>query len=293
VFFHAGALYLLGTTTEYGFTVIRRSMDGGKSWTTPTDAANGLLHGDGGYHCAPGPILRHRGRLWRAMEDAQGPGGWGVRFRSFMMSIPEDADPLQAENWINSNRLGRNPEWLEGRFGGWLEGNAVATPEGRVVNLLRVDFRENEEKAAWVEVSEDGRHVSFDPENDFFVFPGGCKKFTIRYDPTSNRYWSLANYVPPAYRQGKPERTRNTLALISSADLRHWDVRQIVLHHPDAQHHGFQYSDWLFEGDDLIAVVRTAHDDGLGGAHNQHDANFLTFHRIPRFRESGVEEQEG
>ena len=48
--------------------------------------------------------------------------------------------------------------------------------------------------------------------------------------------------------------------------------------------HAFQYVDWQFERDDLIAVSRTAFDDAFGGAANQHDANYLTFHRIERFR---------
>ena len=54
---------------------------------------------------------------------------------------------------------------------------------------------------------------------------------------------------------------------------------------PDQAKHGYQYPDFLIEGADLIATVRTAHDDGLGGAHNQHDANFLTFHRWKNFRQ--------
>ena len=33
--------------------------------------------------------------------------------------------------------------------------------------------------------------------------------------------------------------------------------------HPDVKNHGFQYVDWLFEGDDLIAACRTAFDDDL------------------------------
>jgi hypothetical protein len=74
--------------------------------------------------------------------------------------------------------------------------------------------------------------------------------------------------------------TRNTLALVSSEDLRKWQVRAVVLEHPDVSHHGFQYVDWLFDGDDLIAVSRTA----FGDAHNCHDANYLTFHRIRDYR---------
>lgn len=114
--------------------------------------------------------------------------------------------------------------------------------------------------------------------------PGGAKKFTIRFDPRTNAYWSLTNPV-----MGHTERNagsvRNTLALLRSDDLIHWQIRCILLHHPDVVHHGFQYPDWVFEGDDLIAAIRTAHDDGLGGARNAHDANYLTFHRFENFRD--------
>ena len=81
---------------------------------------------------------------------------------------------------------------------------------------------------------------------------------------------------------------RNTLALMRSKDLRAWEIRRIMLHHPDSVNHGFQYVEWLFEGGDIIFASRTAYDDGLGGAHRQHDANYLTFHRI-----EGVREPEG
>jgi len=77
---------------------------------------------------------------------------------------------------------------------------------------------------------------------------------------------------------------RNTLALTCSSDLRSWDVRCVLLYHSDPARHGFQYPDWLFDGDDIVAALRTAYDDGLGGARNAHDANFLTFHRVRAFR---------
>jgi hypothetical protein len=73
--------------------------------------------------------------------------------------------------------------------------------------------------------------------------------------------------------------------LTSSKDLKNWTIRSILLYHPDNLKHGFQYSDWLFDGQDIIAVVRTAFDDAEGGAHNKHDANFLTFHRWRNFRQ--------
>lgn len=289
LFTHHDALYIIGTSREHGFAVIRRSVDGGKNWTSPADANSGLLLGDAKYHCAPVPVVVHAGRIWRAMEDAMGPDGWGSHFRAFMMSAPVDADLLKATNWTVSTRLGRNPEWLNKQFGGWLEGNAVVTPGGGIVDFLRVDSRNPEERAAMIHISADGKTATFDPAADFIDFPGGCKKFTIRFDPVSKYYWTLSNYVPPAEYNDHPERTRNTLALARSENLRNWTVRVVLLHHPDSKTHAFQYVDWLIDGEDIIAVARTAYDDNTGGAANQHDANYLTFHRFKNFRRLGAE----
>jgi len=284
LFAHRGALYLLGTSREYGHAVIRRSGDGGRTWTEPRDSRTGLLLGDGKYHCAPVPVVVHGGRIWRAMEDAMGPGGWGLHFRAFVMSAPEDADLLDGASWTATNRIGRDPAWLGGAFGGWLEGNAVVTPDGKVANVLRVDVPALPEKAAIALVSADGKTLTFDPGTGFVDFPGGAKKFAIRRDPRGGLYWTLAS--PASHEPGrKPGSVRNVLALASSPDLRAWTVRAEVLRHPDPVRHGFQYVEWLFDGDDLIAACRTAGDDGLGGAHNAHDANFLTFHRIEGFRD--------
>jgi len=284
LFVHRDAVYIMGTTSEYGFLGIRRSTDSGETWTTPADANSGLLLNDGKYHTAPVPVVVHAGRIWRAMEDAQGPDGWGHHFRAFMMSAPEDGDLLDAKNWTFSNRIGWDPQLLDGKFGGWLEGNAVVAPDGKIVDILRVDHPDANERAAILEVSADGKQMNFDAAKDFIDFPGGAKKFTIRRDPNDGSYWSLANYVPPDKRGPKPATIRNTLALINSKDLRSWEIRKILLDHPDPVKHGFQYADWLFDGEDIIAVVRTAFDDEFGGAVRQHDANYMTFHRFTGFR---------
>jgi hypothetical protein len=285
LFVHAGKLYLMGTSKEYGFTVIRRSTDGGRTWTEPKDAQTGLLLGDAKYHCAPVPVVAHNGRLWRAMEEYTGPT-WG-HFKSFVMSAPAGADLLDAANWTTTNRLDGNRDWLDGKFGGWLEGNVVVTPAGKLVNMLRVEHPDYNEFAATVLISDDGKTGTFDPATGFARFPGGAKKFTIRFDRTSKKYWTLANHVPKEFRVGdlKPARVRNTLWLCSSDDLKTWTIAdRPTLHHPDPKNHGFQYVDWLFDGDDLIALVRTAHDEPNGVAHNAHDANYLTFHRVKAFR---------
>jgi hypothetical protein len=98
LFMHGQGLYLMGTSRQDGDTIIRRSAGGGRTWTQPRDRDSGLLLADGRYHCAPVPVVVHAGRLWRAMEDVRGPDGWGRNFRTFMLSVPADADLLRADN---------------------------------------------------------------------------------------------------------------------------------------------------------------------------------------------------
>jgi hypothetical protein len=279
LFIHRDAVYLLGTDKHHGRVLIRRSTDSGHTWSEPAVLAEGQ------WHTAPMPVIEHEGRLWRAVEDAHTSDKWGERYRARMMSAAADADLLDPRSWTFSDALARDPSWLDHDFAAWLEGNAVADPAGNLVNVLRVDNSRLPEKAAIVRVSKDGRSASFDPAKDFIDFPGGAKKFTIRRDPAGKGYWSLATLVPERHAAaGKPAGIRNTLALVQSDDLRRWDIRSLLLYHPDVAKHGFQYVDWHFDGDDLVATCRTAWDDAEGGARNNHDANFLTFHRWKNFR---------
>jgi hypothetical protein len=284
LFTHRGALYLMGTTREYGACVIRRSTDGGFTWSTPADAAHGLLLADAMYHCAPVPLLAHNGRLWRGMEEYTGPK-WGS-FKAFLMSIDEDADLLNAAYWRCTNRIGVSADWLDGCVGGILEGNALLTPDGEVADVLRVHHPGWHEQAALMTVSADGGTLCFDPAAGFLPLPGGAKKFTIRWDAPSRRYWALLNPAPADPIPGlRPDQVRNQLVLASSPDLLAWHTHRTLLSHPDAARVGFQYVDWLFDGADILAAVRTAYPEPDGTpAHNAHDANYLCFLRVPDFR---------
>lgn len=291
LFVHNSSLYLMGL--GHRSVVIRQSTDGGKTWTVPADNNKGLILSSGRFSTAPTPVLVHEGRIWRAMEVVAKQGRWAIDHHPFMLSAAVDSDLLRADSWTPSNSVPTDVRWLDGTFGGWLEGNAVAAPDREVVIILRVHYQGYEgNKAAMVKVSRDGKATHFEPVSGFIGFPGGAKKFTIRFDPASDQYWSLTNFVPKKHRHGgghlhpggNPESTRNTLVLISSPDLHEWSIRSILLYHPDTAKHGFQYVDWQFDGNDIVAVSRTAFDDGFGGAHDMHDANYLTFHRVVDFR---------
>ena len=307
LFVHRDNVYLMGTTHYYGSIVIRRSEDGGFTWTNPEDAKSGLLfEGASGleppnYHCSGMPLLTHEGRLYGAFEDVRRPavpipGTGGVLgntgIQSFVLSIPEADDLLDASNWGMSNKLDLGPEhapedWQKPLDLNWREGNVMVAPNGEIWNILCVKSQPHVpgqvEIAAVVKVSQDGRRVSFDPETGLIDFPGGKSKFVIRKDEVTGTYWTLTNNVT------RPElrHQRNVLSLYDSPDLVHWRRKATLLEDdlglsPEESDRltGFQYADWEFDGDDIYYLLRTAYD----GAHNNHDANRITFHRIKNFR---------
>ncbi|HUT01840.1 MAG TPA: hypothetical protein VM031_05260 [Phycisphaerae bacterium] len=292
LFVHDGSVYTLGTSARYGSVVIRRSDDGGLTWTQPLDEHSGLLLAGGNgtaapnYHTAPVPVLIKDGRIYRALEDND-PLNWPGGFQSFVVSADLSSNLLEASSWTVSNKLGFNPAWVPAGWTtsspGWLEGNVVEAPNGEIWNILRFNADPEVDKAAIVRVSADGTLVTFDPANGFIDFPGGGHKFTIRRDPVTGLYFTLVNdNTDPNY----PSQ-RNLLSLFASADLIIWEHLTTLLEDDQdllwAQSvalTGFQYADWQFDGDDLIYLVRTAYD----GAPNYHDANRVTFHRLEDFR---------
>ena len=303
LFLHGDHLYIIGVSREFGDIVIRRSEDGGYTWTRPADARSGLLFEGGAaqelpnYHGSAMPVLNHRGRLYTTFEDARRPntvipGSGGIRgvtgIQAFVISVAADADLLDASNWVMSNKLDLNadhaPEgWPEMLDLNWREGSLAVTPAGEIWSMMCVKGRPQVEKTAIVKVDADGRRVSFDPSTGLIDFPGGMTKFTIRQEETTGIYWTLTNpnMNPDFVNQ------RNVLALYSSDDLGSWKRRATILEddsdlspEESAERTGFQYASWQFDGADIVFALRTAYN----GAANYHDSNRITFHRIRDFR---------
>ncbi|MFN2203866.1 MAG: sialidase family protein [Caldilineaceae bacterium] len=293
LFLHRGDVYLLGCSQQYGSIVVRRSTDGGYTWTHPSDAHTGLIaqggfyHSPPNYHCAPTPVLAANGRLYKAFEDCD-PCVWGSGFRSLVISAHEDGDLLEAASWQMSNKLAYDPGWTPSEWGtlenpGWLEGNVVETPHGGLCNVLRFNAVPLADKAAIVDIGDDGGLLAFEPATGLIDFPGGQSKFTIRRDIVTGLYLTISNNNTSP----KSPRQRNVLSLHKSADLRAWvHVKTLLQDDADLTVEesirtvGFQYVDWQFDGDNLLYLVRTAY----GGAHNYHDSNRITFHTLGNFR---------
>ena len=79
---------------------------------------------------------RNREAMWRGLERRDPPTGWGVNFRAGMMSARVDANLIDSANWTFSNFLPGDTNWLSGAFRGWLEGNAVATRDGKLIDAV-------------------------------------------------------------------------------------------------------------------------------------------------------------
>ncbi len=283
LFVHRGHLYMLSTSTEYGALLIRRSEDGGETWSAPTEIIPAGSREKGGPHKAPVPVVEYEGRLWSAVEH----GSWKLGAHDAgVVSVPVDADLLDPRSWTVTPFLKYDPSWpgaVSGTGPSVLEGNIVVAPDGELVNFLR--YQTNKGKPDYgraVMLKVDRRNPAASPTFGRIVdFHGNMSKFTIAFDPVTRHYFSLVNRVTT----DNPGQ-RNILTLVSSPDLIRWNIVIDILNYQDNGWHedmrlvGFQYVDWLFDGDDIIALSRTA----INGANNFHDANHITFHRIEKFR---------
>ncbi len=276
LFFVNNKLYLMGGDTSSGANfVIRSSSDQGSTWSAPTVLIPGPCHG------SSTPVLIANNRIYRSYEhhyeDANGK--WMSGNKSFIISAPQNSDLMIASNWTVTDEIAK-PAWLDGT--GWLESNAVIGRDGKIKGISRLASMEGIYAGYYSLASNSKIDESSARKIQFW---GGASKFNIKYDPVTDKYWSLANYAPAQFKVGNISAggIRSVLALTSSYDTEEWDINAIVLAHTDIEKVGFQYVDWIFDGNDIIFTSRTAFDDGLGGANNFHDANFMTFHRITNY----------
>ncbi|MDO5580293.1 MAG: FG-GAP-like repeat-containing protein [Planctomycetia bacterium] len=258
-----------------GCIVIRKSTDGGKTWTTPNDEKSGLLFFDKEYYSDPVPVLIHNGRVWWQVDVCSEKKGkrWPSWFHMAVISAPIDSDLLDKSNWTISNSV----KWpaQDDRHHGWLEGNTLADPEGNLLILARLETAKGRfgRFVARLDLSKDGKTLAFDSDKGILPFPGGASKFCVRFDQKTKQYWALTNWVRPDQKG-----IRNTLALVSSPDLKKWSIRKIVYQNPNPGN-AFQYVDWRISGNDILFVCRLA---WFGW--NFHDSNYLSFDKVENFR---------
>ena len=291
LFLHKGELYYIGTIKRAGNLVIRKSIDGGKTWTVPADEKTGILKRTGKNKkgetiwvpTTPSPVIKHDGKIWFTAQAR-------------LMWASEDSDLLDAKSWTFSGQVILPESMRSAAIDSIMEYNVVYDRKKDKMCLMgRLNGI----------VDDIGLLVYFDenwnpePASKWFIrFPGAGKKFTIRYDEKEQKYYSLTNWVPETYRFVRYPKSafynvnsliRNTLVLIESKNLRDWKIKSVILQGTDVEHQAFQYVHFDIEGDDIVFLSRTAWFDGVSEAKNMHDSNFITFHRIENFRSRTLE----
>lgn len=272
-------LYLLGTDKIFGSIVIRRSTNGGVSWTTPLSPELGLILKGNGYHTAPGAVVEYNGRLWKAFEQIPPNVDWGG-FGAFLISAPIGGDLLDARKWRTTKMThlsqkdmppGENQPAI-------LEGNAVITPEGELGVLYRyfANPRPVPGHAVLLRYNKGADVLEFRKKSSVIPFNNPYSKFSVVYDKVSKKYWAISNRMV----NNNPS-NRTVLALQASSDLVMWEDRgNVVEYDGDSERNGIQYPDVVISGEDLLVLTRCA----FNGAPNFHDANYLLFHRVKDFR---------
>ena len=287
LFVHNGSLYMSGVGDGNSDILISRSDDSGRTWTVPEDGISGIIK-KGTYHSSAVAVVVSGGRIWRAMEQVAD----GKKY-PFVMSAPEDSDLLDASLWTFTNtiELGEGFNYNSHPINELIEGNMVATPDGKIYNLLRASCTATSAAGVALPVS-DVVNLATPSSTWLITLPGGGKKFTVRYDPLSRKYWTITNPAASAglkhkgiYSSGITfDLMRNRMVLLYSNDLINWVQFKEIVTDRDPFFHGFQYVDWQFDGDDIVAVCRMACPERRGLPERQHDANLMTFHRIRKFR---------
>ncbi|MBQ8233489.1 MAG: exo-alpha-sialidase [Lachnospiraceae bacterium] len=281
LFLHNNEVYMLATSTEYGDLLIGKSLDGGKHWGEPTVIARGSCNrAASGWHKSGMPVIEHDGRLWCGIDYGSHKLGGHM---SCLASVKAEADLLDVTNWMITDPLKYDPEWpgaVKGDERGFLEGNAVVTPDGKIGNILRYSTDLGEPQYGLVgflmgDSSNPGKALEF---YKFVPFPGNLSKFDIKKDIQSGLYFTIVSRIT-----GKGwVKERTVLALAYSKDLENWNVLCDLVNFEESNPRkiGFQYVSFAFDGDDIIYLSRTA----FNGAQSFHDNNYLSFHRIKDFR---------
>ncbi|MBQ9408708.1 MAG: hypothetical protein IJU28_04870 [Clostridia bacterium] len=281
LFVHRERLYMLGVSTEYGDLLIGASDDGGYTFTPPTVLWRGACHsGEDGIHKNPQPVVEYAHRLWNTCEW----GCWAHGTHAAMVfSCDVDDDLLDASAWRFTPPVPYDPSWpgtAEGRSCGTIEGTLTVLPDGGLYNVMRYDMTRCKPDfglvlAFRVNADDPDAPLSY---SHAISLSGNHSKFEIKYDGVSGCYYSIISRI----RASENRYDRNLLSLMVSRDAENWHLACDLIDATDSdpKQVGFQYVDFMFDGNDLLYLTRTA----ANGAHNFHDANSSVFDRVKDFR---------
>ena len=300
LFYVKDALYMIGNDPHRRDIRVVRSPDGGKTWSKPTV----LFDDSPRYQGSATPVHVKDSFVYRAFENIS-------PLASLVIAGDLTRDLLDPAAWRMSNKVPLPQTHCQ-------EGNVVEI-RGQLHVLLRAT---KVGMTGVCRLEDDGNQMKY-RFSQLHPMPGGQMKFKILYDPISQLYWTCSTAVPDPYQDptsfeerghfANPENERRILMLIYSVDGLNWIQAGCVAMSKNPLE-AFHYSSPLIDGDDLLVLSRstvlgvspprTAGSVGTPSqklftytwvspettrgrnklAHNNHDNNMITFHRVKNFR---------
>jgi len=272
LFYYKDVLYIMGVTTEYGDLRIACSHDEGETWSE----AKTIFYGSnfsciyGGIHRPPMQIVPYKGRLYTTTE--YGCWEYGSHLPA-ILSIDEDADLMNPENWSMSEVLPFEGKWAEksGKQGDTIEGNVVCAPDGNLYSFMR--YRVGEMLKLRVNTENPDAMPEF---VDIVEAPVSNAMFRLL--KTGDKYLLITNRRTEESSKHECWTYRNVLSVFESYDLENFifvkDIFNFEHIHPEKV--GFQYPNFLLENGKVSLMVRSAFNE----PDNAHNSNYMLFCRI-------------
>ena len=284
LFESGNALYLIGNTYDGGELVIRRSYDGGTTWSVPESAASGILTETTGWHFRGGAPVIHNGRVWVYVERRGNTihDSYPANVEAGAMSASVGTDLLNADNWTVTQPLTVIPEtWNPSvDFRGWSNGRAVVDRDG-VLHMALATYTVN--NAEYLSLLAAGTSpdagLIHSPMTDTVLLPGGGDPLALQYDSITRRFWAVTN----------PDRITK-MGLFSSFTMRDWTFHSMLLEAEANTSQTFSVPDFRIEENDLITLCCAAYPDQDGEPQTR---NHLLFKRVPNFRQYPSDKQPG
>lgn len=197
----------------------------------------------------------------------------------------------------------------EGLWSGWMEGVALRLEhpggDGRVVSLMRVGQDVSDSISSRIVIDDRGDALEAEFLRFGFDEGLGVSHCYAEYDARGRLYWMVSNVNRNSARKLEGVRLhgdeaiqeRSNLALFFSRNARDWFMAGMIAYSRDWAH-SFHYPHFEISGDDLLVVARSHIETELtedtinrgGNTADNHDANAITFHRVPQFRELANED---
>ena len=286
-------------------TVIKKSTDGGATWTevgrvkdlrwATAQVVNNTVYLFGNHITTnDAMIAKVDGNTVTSACVASGVGGGGptavaiangrvykaYNFKAISASV--DADLLSTSSWTVSDNTVQD---IIGSSCQLSECNLIAK-DGTVYALMRIEGDGyGREYAAIAELSADGKtYKKCGSSSIISGFPTGISKFTIKYDEATRKFICFSNI---SFGNAPNPNERTVLAISTSTDLRNWTThdylvveRQMINADAAGFAHGWQYPDFVIDGDKLYYIVR----ESSGASSGWHSANYVSFYTLENYK---------